>query len=206
MTERLEPDDIDQKIISYLQMDGRMTFEDLGKLVGYTGMGVKKRVKKLVDNGVVKFSALLNTRPLGLYSAFVLLEMENAEAMQSLLQRFEDCPRVVFIFTALGGYNLIALVVAENQDTLESISMEKCSLRSVEGIRRSEFYPIGNVHYSPFLPIRRYLAQKEKTTTPCGVDCRPCRRYRTRLCVGCPATQWYQGRYAISEKRDMDEG
>ena len=71
------------------------------------------------------------------------------------------------------GYHLI---VAEDQSTLESISVEKCSLRSGEGIRRSEFYPIGNIHYSPFLPVREYLTHKERITAPCNVDCRTCQR------------------------------
>jgi len=186
-------DDIDRKIISHLQRDGRMTFEELGKLVGYTGMGVKKRVEKLIKKNILDFSTLLNTKPLNLYSAIVLLEIESAEAMQRLLRRFENCPRVVFIFTTLGGYNLIALVVAESQDTLESISIEKCSLRSADGIRRSEFYPIRDVYYSSFLPVRTYLAHKKRTISPCNVDCKPCRRYQLQLCVGCPATQWYQG-------------
>ena len=79
----------------------------------------------------------------------------------------------------MGGYNLIALVVAEDQDTLESISVEKCSLRSSEGIRRSEFIPIGNILYSPFLSIPEHLTHKEKTMAPCNVDCRTCKRYKT---------------------------
>ncbi|MGD8505823.1 MAG: Lrp/AsnC family transcriptional regulator, partial [Candidatus Bathyarchaeota archaeon] len=97
------------------------------------------------------------------------------------------------IFTTLGGYNLIALVVAENQDTLESISVEKCSLRSSEGIRRSEFYPIGNIHYSPFLPMREHLAHKERGTPPCNVECKACKRFEMQKCVGCPATTHYRG-------------
>jgi DNA-binding Lrp family transcriptional regulator len=186
-------DKIDRKIISQLQLDGRTSFKDLGKLVGYTSMGSKKRLEKLQERCVVKISALLNMESLNLYAAIVLLEMESSEAMDRLLERFKDCPRVVYIFTALGGYNLIALVVAEDRDTLESISMEKCSLRSAEGIRRSEFFPIGNIHYAPFLPLREYLTHKERTITPCNVDCRPCQRYKTQKCVGCPSAHYYEG-------------
>ena len=79
-----------------------------------------------------------------------MLEMESAEAMQELLKRFEQCPRVVQIFKTVGGYNLIALVVAETQETLESISMEKCSLRCSKGIRRSEFYPVSGLTFHRF--------------------------------------------------------
>lgn len=186
-------DDVDRKIISKLQLNGRTTFKELGELVGYTSMGIKKRLESLQEREIIKVSAQLNTESLNLYTAIVMLEMESAEAMQKLLERFRDCPRVIHIFTTLGGYNLIALVMAEDQETLESISVEKCSLRSSEGIRRSEFYPIGNVHYSPFLPVREYLTHKERTISPCNVDCGPCQRYKAQKCVGCPTTHYYHG-------------
>jgi hypothetical protein len=99
--------------------------------------------------------------------------MESAEAMQNLLERFKECQRVVHIFKTIGGYNLIALVIAEDKDTLESISIEKCSLRSSAGIRRSEFCPIGDVYFSPFIPVRGRLAHKGRNTAPCNVDCKP---------------------------------
>jgi DNA-binding Lrp family transcriptional regulator len=156
-------------------------------------MGTKKRLEKLLKNGTIKISALLNPRSLGLHPAFVMLEMESAEAMQNLLERFSDCPRVIQIFKTIGGYNLIALVVAETPETLESISMEKCSLRCSKGIRRSEFYPISDTYFSPFLQIRENLAKKDRNVTPCKVDCDPCNRFETQKCVGCPTTSSYKG-------------
>ena len=186
-------DEIDKKIIAHLQEDGRTTLKDLAKSIGYTSMGIKKRLEKLVDKGTLKVSGLINPSALKLHPAIVMLEMESAEAMQNLLDRFKDCPRVIQIFKTIGGYNLIALVVAENRDTLESISIEKCSLRSGQGIRRSEFYPISETFFSPFLPIRENLAHKDGTVPPCNVECAPCSRYELKKCVGCPATSFYKG-------------
>jgi DNA-binding Lrp family transcriptional regulator len=186
-------DEIDRKIISQLRLNGRTTLEELAKAVGFTSMGIKKRVQKLLDQDAVRVSASLNPFFFKLSPAIVLLEMESIEAMQNLLERFKDCPRVVNIFKTMGGYNLIALVIAENQETLESISIEKCSLRSGGGIRRSEFYPIGDIYFSPFLPVREHLTHKERTIAPCKVDCRPCVRYKSGKCVGCPATNHYRG-------------
>ncbi len=156
-------------------------------------MGTKKRLEKLLSKGTIKISALINPSALELHPAIVMLEMESAEAMQELLNRFEECPRVVQIFKTVGGYNLIAFVVAETPETLESISMEKCSLRCSRGIRRSEFYPISDTYFSPFLQIRENLAHKERIVTPCNVDCDPCKRYETQKCVGCPTTTHYRG-------------
>lgn len=186
-------DEIDKKIITQLQADGRATLQDLAKSVGFTSMGTKKRLERLLKKGIIKVSALINPGALKLHPAIVMLEMESAEAMQELLNRFEQCPRVVQIFKTVGGYNLIALVVAETQETLESISMEKCSLRCSRGIRRSEFYPVSETYFSPFLQIRENLAHKEKKVTPCNVECDPCNRFETQKCVGCPTTSQYKG-------------
>ncbi len=186
-------DEIDKKIITQLQADGRTTLQELAKAVGFTSMGTRKRLQKLLSKGIIKVSALINPSALNLHPAIVMLEMESAEAMQELLSRFEQCPRVIQIFKTVGGYNLIALVVAETQETLESISMEKCSLRCSRGIRRSEFYPISDTYFSPFLQIREELAHKERKVTPCNVDCDPCKRYETQKCVGCPTTSHYRG-------------
>jgi Lrp/AsnC family leucine-responsive transcriptional regulator len=186
-------DEVDKKIITQLQADGRATLQDLAKSVGFTSMGTKKRLERLLKKGIIKISALINPSALKLHPAIVMLEMESAEAMQQLLDRFEECPRVVQMFKTVGGYNLIALVVAETRETLESISMEKCSLRCSKGIRRSEFYPVSETYFSPFLQIRENLAHKEKKVTPCNVDCNPCNRYETKKCVGCPTTTNYKG-------------
>ena len=186
-------DEVDRKIVSKLQSDGRTTLRELAKNIGFTSMGVKKRLQKLKDQNCIQVSALLNSSSFKLSPAIVMLEMENAETMQNLLDRFRDCPRVINIFKTMGGYNLIALVIAEDKGTLESISVEKCSLRSSEGIRRSEFYPISDIYFSPFLPVREHLTHKDKGVTPCNVDCRPCSRYQNNKCVGCPTTHYYRG-------------
>jgi Lrp/AsnC family leucine-responsive transcriptional regulator len=186
-------DEIDQKILSKLRVDGRTTLKDLAKITGYTSMGIKKRLSNLLERDVAQISSLLNLESLSMSAAIVMMEMDSTDAIQKLLDRFQKCPRVVYIFRTLGGFNLIGLVVAEDYDTLESISVEKCSLRSGKGIRRSEFYPIGQICYSQFLPIREELTHKNRTRTPCGLHCKPCHRYETEKCVGCPATVFYKG-------------
>jgi DNA-binding Lrp family transcriptional regulator len=184
---------IDKKIISQLLEDGRVSYKKLGDAIGYTIMGVKRRVKKMLSNGLIDVSARVNVEALNVQAVLVLLEIESREALSNCLERFKECPRVVNMFTLLAGYNLAVLVVAEDRETLESEGMEKCSLRSMPGVRRTEFYPIGSIHYSPFLGIRLNLATKDKEVTPCNVNCESCARYVMKKCVGCPATKYYRG-------------
>ena len=186
-------DDVDWKILGQLQLDGRTSFRDLGKAVGFTGLGARRRVEKLLKQKVIRVSALVNTDALDLSLAMILLEVDGAEAMRKVIDRYRDCPRVINFFMTMGGYNLIALVLAEDQGILESESLERCSLRSGEGIRRSEFYPIGKVLHSAFLPLRTYAQNDDENTTPCDVDCRDCPAFRNQNCLGCPSVSCYKG-------------
>jgi len=186
-------DDVDEKIISELLEDGRTSYKHLGDVIGYTIMGVKRRLEKMFSQDLLKISTEMNVNKLNLHAALILLELENREALSRCLERFKECPRTVKLFTLLSGYNLAALVIAEDQDTLESESMERCSLRSMPGVRRTEFFPIGSIHYSPFLKLRINLVTKDGETAPCNVICKSCARYQAGKCVGCPATKYYRG-------------
>jgi Lrp/AsnC family transcriptional regulator for asnA, asnC and gidA len=186
-------DDIDWKLITALQSDGRKTFKELGEKIGFTSLGAKKRVDKLLKKGIIDISALVNTDALNMCLALILLEIESASTMRKIIDRYSRCPRVINVFTTMGGYNLIALVMAEDQTTLESESMERCALRSGEGIRRSEFYLIGKVHHTPFLPLKTGTLRAKDDVTPCGVQCNSCPSFQNNKCVGCPTLSYYRG-------------
>jgi DNA-binding Lrp family transcriptional regulator len=186
-------DEINRLILSELHKNGRVTLKSLEKTTGYTSMGIKKRIDKLVDEGAIKITALLNARYFKLCAAVILIETDGPETIDRIIKRFENCPRIVNLFTTVGGYNLVAIVVAENQETLESISIEKCSLRSEKGIRRSEFLIIRDYNYNPFIPVNNENSHKKLNKPPCTVECKPCPRYDADACMGCPATTYYKG-------------
>jgi len=186
-------DAIDWKLIMRLQSDGRTTFKDLGEAIGFTSLGAKKRVDKLINKDIIDISALVNTDKLDLRLALILLEIENAETMRNIIERYSKCPRVINFFTTMGGYNLIALIMAEDQATLESECVEKCALRSGEGVRRSEIYLIGSVHHYPFLPLKANSLNEKAEVAPCGVKCDSCKSFKEEKCVGCPALSYYRG-------------
>ena len=186
-------DKIDWKLIKQLRSDGRKTYKELGEAIGFTSLGAKKRIVKLLKKNIIHISALVNTDAIDLRLALILLEIESAETMRKIIDRYSKCPRVINFFTTMGGYNLIALVMAEDQATLESESMEKCALRSGEGIRRSEFYLIGRVHHYPFLPLKADALKEKGDITPCGVQCKDCPSFQDEKCVGCPTLSYYRG-------------
>ena len=105
-------DDVDRKIISQLQVDARTTLEELAQITGFTSMGIKKRLKKLINQGAIKNQALINPTAFGLIPAMILLEMKDAEAMQKVMREFQGLPS--------SGSNL------QNNRRLQSYGLSYC--------------------------------------------------------------------------------
>jgi DNA-binding Lrp family transcriptional regulator len=185
-------DERDRVIISRLQANGKETLSNIAKIIGLSEMGVKKRIDKLKEKGIIRIQAVLNVKALDLKLALIAMELESSDALKKLIKRFENCPRVIRFFVSTGGYNLFALVYAEDYHTLESMSIEKCSLRSQEGVRRFEIYPIQDIYYDDYLDLK-IIPEKVLENAPCGVHCGSCDRYSKGLCLGCPATKYYRG-------------
>jgi len=183
-------DDVDKKIVSILQEDGRTSLSSIGKELGLSHVAIIKRLKNLSER-LVKVSAGLNAEYLGFRVAIVNAEVETPERLRELLGIFSRCPRIVFLTTTTGAYNLMTIMVAEDADTLNAI-IEVCSVRAQKGIRRSEA-TIGEAPAIPkYLPIK-IVAAKEDEDAPCGINCGKCLRYQEKKCLGCPATKYYRG-------------
>jgi len=183
-------DEIDKKILALLQKDGRLSLSKIGEKIGLSHVSVRKRLKNLCEN-LVNVSAGLNAEQLGLRVAVVNAEIETPERLQELINKFSKCPRIVFLTTTTGAYNMMTMMVAEDADTLNAI-VEVCSIRAQKGIRRSEA-TIGEAPIVPkYLPIK-IVPNKEAEIAPCEINCGKCLRYKNQKCLGCPATKYYRG-------------
>jgi DNA-binding Lrp family transcriptional regulator len=183
-------DKVDKKIISILQEDGRASLSSIGKKLGMSHVAIKKRLENLHEK-LIKVSAGLNAEYLGFRVAIVNAEVETPERLRQLVDRFSKCPRIVFLTTTTGVYNLMSIMMAEDADTLNAI-VEVCSARAQKGIRRSEA-TIGEAPAIPkYLPIK-IVATKGDEDAPCGINCGKCLRYQEKKCLGCPATIYYRG-------------
>jgi len=61
-------DEIDRKIISKLLRDGRASYRELGEAVGYTVIGAKRRMEKMLSEGLIYISAGVNIDKLNLHA------------------------------------------------------------------------------------------------------------------------------------------
>lgn len=181
-------DDKDKEILQLLQENGRMSLSKIGEEIGMSHVAVRKRMKNLQDE-LLQVNPALNFEKLGYRLTLISIETENDEVRDELVETFQDCPRTILLLNTTGEYNLLAVMLAENQNVQES-QMGQCAIRTHPGIRRSEInigeVPIKpkNIQYAPPL--------ENKKTAPCGENCNQCQRYLEEKCLGCPATQYYR--------------
>jgi Lrp/AsnC family transcriptional regulator for asnA, asnC and gidA len=187
MQEKLS--NVERKILKILQEDGRASYSRMGKILKMTHVGVRKHILSLINRGIMRVSAGLSPKAMNLRHAIILIETIDDKSASRIIERFRDCPRLVFLSRLIGGNNIIAITVAEDMNVLESIT-STCILRTAEGIRRSEVIVGSSIIYPEYLPIRIVA---ERSSPPCGVDCCSCSRLKNDICLGCPASSCYKG-------------
>ncbi len=193
-------DDKDKKIVSILYEDGRVSLSKIGEqLDNMSHVAISKRLDKLKKDGLVKITAAVNVESLDVKVIFLGLETETIEVTDRIIKKYRTCPRLLMLAPVTGRYNLFAVMVAEDLDSLESM-LGTCSMRVEEGIRRSETW-FGNAPVIPeFLPLDLAPSNEDKNLDECGCLCSSCKRHQMKKCVGCPESDVYSGKLWASKE------
>jgi len=203
-------DNVDKKLISILMEDGRTSLSEIGKQVvdgGMSHVAVSKRLEKLVteEDGkkpLIRISAGINLEQMDMKILFLGLETENMEVTDKIIKKYANCPRLLMLAPVTGRYNLFAVMVAEDTFSLESI-LGTCSIRTEEGIRRSETWFGNSPAYPEYMPIN--LSPDKKAKASCHQSCKDCKRYISNKCVGCPTSIGYSGAVYASDETERKQ-
>ncbi len=181
-------DEIDRKLIAMLRKNGRSKLVELSAEIGFTSMGVKKRLAKLIEKNVVSVSALLNHSLFKLQPASITVQLQRG-CLKNLVGCFENCPKVVSLFTRRNNTQMaMMLVVGECRGALEGLLN---SVKSQEGVLEAELQVFNEIYYSPYLAVRVDKMLGEEP--PCGAECSSCIYYLENNCPGCPPSKAYRG-------------
>jgi Lrp/AsnC family leucine-responsive transcriptional regulator len=116
-------DDIDRHIVAALVADGRMSYTDLGKLIGLSTSAVHQRVQKLEERGVLRgFRAVVDPEALGLsMTAFISVKPIDPAAPDDVPDRLKDLVEVEDCYSVAGDENYILKVRVGTPGELESL-------------------------------------------------------------------------------------
>lgn len=130
-------DGVDLKIIQDLSQDGRKSFVEIAKKTRLSSVGIKNRVERLIEDGVLRIEGALSMDKVYSVSAHIEIEADSA-TVAKLLARFEKSPLVYHLVKISGRYNLMVSIVAPNLESIENFIDKE--IRRAEGVRHIEVH------------------------------------------------------------------
>jgi Lrp/AsnC family leucine-responsive transcriptional regulator len=149
-------DAVDLKILALLQVDGRMSINDLASKVGLSPSPCLRRVRILEKSGVIaRYVAVLDQRAAGLpVSVFISVKLEKQK--EDLLEKFAKTiarwPEVLECYLMTGPRDYWLRVVVPDLAAYERFL--KTKLTRLEGIASIESsFALEQVKYTNVLPV-----------------------------------------------------
>jgi DNA-binding Lrp family transcriptional regulator len=131
-------DRIDKKILTELQLDGRLSFTELAERVGLSLSPCHRRVRALEESGAIKgYKAILDPRIVGLgFSAIVFVTIKEGD--KKAVEEFENAivgiPEIVQAQRLFGEPDFLLHIVADDLPAYQRFYDEK--LMDVPGVQR----------------------------------------------------------------------
>jgi DNA-binding Lrp family transcriptional regulator len=131
-------DELDRRILQYLQEDARLPTAELARRVKLSSPGLQKRLNKLADRGVVmRYAAVVNREAVGLdllCFVHVMLAHHRPKALKRFPGTVSKMPEVLECHFLTGEFDYLMKVVVQNHEALEQFLFEK--LMRVDGVDR----------------------------------------------------------------------
>jgi len=130
-------DDVSKAIIEQLQDDGRRSYGAIGQAVGLSEAAVRQRVQRLTEAGVMQIVAVTDPMQVGFPRA-AMIGISVTGNLDAAAAAIEDLPEVNYLVICAGSFDILAEVVAEDDDHLLRVLND--SIRSVPGVTRTETF------------------------------------------------------------------
>jgi Lrp/AsnC family leucine-responsive transcriptional regulator len=132
MKDVIELNSIDTRIISALQVQGRLSFEELGQQVGLSASAALRRVRRLEDAGVLAgYIALVRARMVGLnLTAYIQVRMskpagsDKRSPLDLIAVAVQGWKEVVECTALTGEMDLLLKVVVADMDHFSRFIMD----------------------------------------------------------------------------------
>ena len=132
-------DTVDRAIISALQVDGRMSYAELGPRVGMSQAAVRQRVNRLIDRGVMQVVAVTDPLSLGL-STQAMVGITVSGDVRTVAAAVADLVEAEYVLITAGRFDVLAEVLCEDNDALLTLVNDR--ILQIDGVASTEVSPV----------------------------------------------------------------
>ena len=131
-------DELDIKIIRYLQKNGRASFNEIARALGVSVATISNRIKALEEKEVIRgYSACIDCEKVGYHThLFVLIKISSTANVEEVGKRIGKIERVKCIYRISGRYDLLVYAYCINFTDATKILDEIQSIEEVTDIEK----------------------------------------------------------------------
>ena len=135
---RISLDELDHKIIERLGHDARVSNREIGREFDLTEGTIRSRLKRLLDNRVIRVAAVTNANRLrNPILAYLWVEADTAADIEGVAERLAALPEIGFVATTLGRADVLAMTLVENGNELTDFLHQ--TIDKIPGVRRVRY-------------------------------------------------------------------
>ena len=135
---RISLDELDHKIIERLGHDARVSNREIGREFDLTEGTIRSRLKRLLDNKVIRVAAVTNANRLrNPILAYLWVEADTAADIENVAESLARLPEIGFVATTLGRADVLAMTLVENGNQLTDFLHQ--TIDKIPGVRRVNY-------------------------------------------------------------------
>lgn len=136
MSDKRSIDELDAKIISVLQGDGRMSNTDIAKMLDVSEATVRGRIKRLTEDEIIQIVAVGNPLKLGFEITGDLYITVDMKKMDNVIAELRNFRELWYIVATTGRFNINAEFVVRDLEALNDLVYNRLS--HIDGIEQIE--------------------------------------------------------------------
>jgi Lrp/AsnC family transcriptional regulator, regulator for asnA, asnC and gidA len=136
-------DELDRRIITGLQFEGRRSFTALAEELGISVSAVRYRVNKLEQSGILQVVGIADPLKIGFDVMALIGVRVTAGRTEAVVEEFSKLPETSYVAATAGSFDAFLEVVC--RDTAHFRDLLK-RIRSTEGLVSSEAFFITEIH------------------------------------------------------------
>ena len=127
---------VDCQLIRLLQKDGRMPNNAIAQELGISEFTVRRRLKRLLDKGIIRIVAVANPIDLGFEIAGNLKIKIDLKKADNVLNKLKKIDSLIWVALTTGGTDIDAEFVARSLKEFHELIFKKIS--KIDGVQSTE--------------------------------------------------------------------
>ncbi len=142
-TRHSQLDEVSKLIVEQLQLDGRKSYAEIGKVVGLSEAAVRQRVQKLNESGVMQIVAVTDPMRLG-FNRQAMVGVKCTGDVNKVAEMLSAISQVDYVVLTAGGFDILVEVVCEDDEDL--INLLNSNIRLLPGVVSAETFVYLKLH------------------------------------------------------------